>query len=126
MITHEEMTKLRDTLSTMPSAEQIRQSEWVLVPREPDMFMRAAGQWTISENLTVSVCVANNFKATEIYKAMIGACKNPPDIIAENERMRNALMAIANETEIHTKLNQERLCCKFQDIAMNALAGEQQ
>jgi hypothetical protein len=33
-----------------------------------------------------------------------------------------ALAAIRDEAEIHTKLNQERLCCKFQDIAARALA----
>ena len=39
----------------------------------------------------------------------------------EEERLRKALLEIANEKEIHTKLNQERLCCKFQSIAMEAL-----
>jgi hypothetical protein len=28
---------------------------------------------------------------------------------------------IFEEKEIHTKLNQERLCCKFQDIAIRAI-----
>jgi DUF438 domain-containing protein len=39
----------------------------------------------------------------------------------EIERLRKALETIASETEVHTKLNQERLCCKFQHIARAAL-----
>lgn len=38
---------------------------------------------------------------------------------------RNALREIANEPEVHTKLNQERLCCKFQDIASSALVSKE-
>ncbi len=39
----------------------------------------------------------------------------------EIKRLQTALYEIANEEEIHTKLNQYRLCCKFQSIAMRAL-----
>jgi hypothetical protein len=45
--------------------------------REPDGVMRARGQWTISDNLTVSVCVENNRKAAEIWQAMIDAALTP-------------------------------------------------
>ena len=38
-----------------------------------------------------------------------------------NKKLTKALEEIAEEKEIHTKLNQERLCCKFQGIAMEAL-----
>ena len=43
-------------------------------------------------------------------------------LLARYEEMRMALERIANETEVHTKLNQVRLCCKFQDIARAALS----
>jgi hypothetical protein len=39
--------------------------------REPSDLMRTSGQWAISDNLTVSVCVENNFKAAEVWQAMI-------------------------------------------------------
>ncbi len=39
----------------------------------------------------------------------------------EEDKLRKALAEIANEEEIHTKLNQYRLCCEFQTIAMKAL-----
>lgn len=42
------------------------------------------------------------------------------------EALEAALREIADETEVHTKLNQERLCCKFQHIARSALTGEKQ
>lgn len=38
--------------------------------------------------------------------------------------VRKALEEIRDESEVHTKLNQERLCCKFQDIAARALASQ--
>lgn len=44
---------------------------------------------------------------------------------ASNEALRVALERIRDESEVHTKLNQERLCCKFQDIAAEALAALQ-
>ena len=45
--------------------------------REPNDVMLAAGQWTISDNLTVSVCVENNRKAAQIWQAMIGKALLP-------------------------------------------------
>jgi len=45
--------------------------------REPTEEMLAAGQWTISDNLTVSVCVENNRKAREIWQSMIDAALPP-------------------------------------------------
>lgn len=39
------------------------------------------------------------------------------------EKAETALAEIANEPEVHTKLSQERLCCKFQDIAKRSLAA---
>lgn len=40
---------------------------------------------------------------------------------AKIEVLISALRMIADEDEIHTKLNQTRLCCKFQQIAIDAL-----
>lgn len=39
--------------------------------REPTDLMRSAGQWAISDNLTVSVCLANSEKAKDVWQAMI-------------------------------------------------------
>jgi hypothetical protein len=39
--------------------------------REPSDLMRTSGQWAISDCLAVSVCVENNFKAAEVWQAMI-------------------------------------------------------
>lgn len=41
--------------------------------REPTGVMRAQGQWAISENLTVNVCLQNNTDAAKIYTAMCDA-----------------------------------------------------
>lgn len=44
------------------------------------------------------------------------------DQVAEKlAKAQAALREIADEAELHTKLNQERLCCKFQHIAAMAL-----
>lgn len=40
------------------------------------------------------------------------------------EELETALKKIANDEVTHTKLNQQRLCCKFQGIAMEALENE--
>ena len=37
------------------------------------------------------------------------------------EKLEAALREIAECEDVHTKLNQERLCCKFQSIAIRAL-----
>lgn len=43
------------------------------------------------------------------------------------DRLESALREIAECDGIHTKLNQERLCCRFQGIAMRALdVGEEE
>ncbi len=39
----------------------------------------------------------------------------------EEDKLKKALAEIASEKDVHTKLNQFRLCCKFQSIAMRAL-----
>ena len=38
---------------------------------EPDQFMRAAGQWTISDNTTISVCLKHNKLAEDVWQAML-------------------------------------------------------
>jgi len=43
-------------------------------------------------------------------------------LLDELSRLRTALATIRDEPEVHTKLNQERLCCKFQDIAARVLS----
>jgi len=45
------------------------------------------------------------------------------DSADEVERLRIALSEIAEDEVTHTKLNQRRLCCKFQDIAAKALSS---
>jgi hypothetical protein len=45
------------------------------------------------------------------------------DLRKQLAEARAALKKIADEPEVHTKLNQERLCCKFQDIATRALGA---
>ena len=58
------------------------------------------------------------------YNPVLG-CKTASKYIEELEQnekgMLDALIGIASEKEVHTKLNQERLCCKFQDIAIRAI-----
>lgn len=40
---------------------------------EPSEAMCSAGQWQISDNLTVSVCLENNAKAKKVFQAMLKA-----------------------------------------------------
>lgn len=61
---------------------------------------------------------AEDSEPTEYVRADLFAA-----IQSEVGRLREALEQVAGETEVHTKLNQERLCCKFQDIAQRALDG---
>lgn len=61
------------------------------------------------------------------YSREFGPITNAPfldELADEIERLETALKKIANDEVTHTKLNQERLCCKFQDIAMEALDHE--
>jgi hypothetical protein len=53
-----------------PVAEAIARAVLQAI-REPSDLMRSHGQWAISDNLTVSVCVENNLKAAEVWQAMI-------------------------------------------------------
>jgi len=55
------------------------------------------------------------------YRRRRGVMNEEAYILDHYEKYKAALEEIANEKEIHTKLNQERLCCKFQHIAINAL-----
>jgi hypothetical protein len=57
-----------------------------LLPREPSDLMRSAGQWAISDNLTVSVCVENNFKAADIWRAMWDAARPLPTSLQPQEQ----------------------------------------
>ena len=43
------------------------------------------------------------------------------EIAKELNAYKTALKEIAECKDVHTKLTQERLCCKFQDIAIKAL-----
>lgn len=43
------------------------------------------------------------------------------EMLGDIIRYEEALDKIANDEVTHTKLNQQRLCCKFQDIALTAL-----
>lgn len=42
-------------------------------------------------------------------------------VLIEIERLEKALHEIADDRTVHTKENQVRLCCKYQDIASKAL-----
>lgn len=76
--------------------------------------------------------ILGNMLAVGPMQSYVGlAIKNghlvPADEVAElREQLataRAALQEIAGEDEIHTKLNEVRLCCKFQDIAVRALGA---
>lgn len=65
--------ELGKMLARLPPQSPLGAAGWTMVPVEPTDVMRAAGQWTISDNLTVSVCVENNNKAAAVYRAMLAA-----------------------------------------------------
>lgn len=64
--------------------------------------------------------------SVEDTRATIKRLRDEPAVEELREQLataRGALQEIADQPEVHTKLNQERLCCKFQDIAVRALGA---
>ena len=76
------------------------------------------GLWEIAPEL--DKWLDNNALANETIETD-AVEKKLVELVQETERLKDALREIVNEKEIHTKLNQERLCCRFQSIAMEAL-----
>lgn len=74
----------------------------------------------IEKQIANGACV-HSYQAQEMLDTIDALQSQLSTALSEKSAYREALREIADETEIHTKLSQFRLCCKFQDIARRAL-----